>query len=134
MRSERADNPPAQSSLPAKSGWVRDLSIACAKGDRHAVDLAHRRFAPGLRALFVKRLGGPGAERRQSGGGETADDLCQRTWTMVWEAVSSGKYDPDRAAISTFIYAVGNMVWLRHLRAAGRAGGAGVSRAMAVGQ
>ena len=28
----------------------------------------------------------------------------------------SGRYDPDRAAITTFVYAVGNNAWLTHLR------------------
>jgi DNA-directed RNA polymerase specialized sigma24 family protein len=39
----------------------------------------------------------------------------------VWQSVSSGKYDPTRAAISTFVYAVASKVWLQHLRGTRRA-------------
>ena len=43
----------------------------------------------------------------------TAEDLAQRTWLAVWEAVSQGRYDPARAAISTYVYAVSQNVY-RH--------------------
>ena len=43
----------------------------------------------------------------------TAEDLSQRTWQAVWQAVSEGRYDPSRAAISTYIYAVSQNVY-RH--------------------
>lgn len=78
------------------------------------MDAVHARFAPGLRSLFLRRVG----EKRA----DLADDLCQRTWMMTWNAILEGKYDPQRAAISTFLYAVANNAWLRHLRAAGRDG------------
>ncbi len=44
------------------------------------------------------------------------DDLCQKTWASVWKALSEGKYDPERAAITTFVYAVANNAWMTHLR------------------
>ncbi len=102
-----------QQPTESPAAWVRQLSTACARGDRAAMDAAHVRFAPGLRTLFVRRVG----EQRT----DLADDLCQRTWTMTWEAILAGKYDPSRAAISTFVYAVANNAWLRHLRSLGRA-------------
>lgn len=89
------------------------MSEACARRERPAMDAVHARFAPGLRALFLRRVGERNAD--------TADELCQRTWMMTWEAIQAGKYDPTRAAISTFLYAVANNAWLRYLRSKGRA-------------
>ncbi|HYD00146.1 MAG TPA: RNA polymerase sigma factor [Phycisphaerales bacterium] len=48
-----------------------------------------------------------------TGDAHTAEDLAQKTWLAVWEAVSGGRYDPGRAAISTFVYAVSQNVY-RH--------------------
>lgn len=88
------------------------MSASCASADRSAFDAVHVRFGPGLRAVFARRAG----EART----DLLDDLCQRTWMMTWQAILAGKYDPQRSAISTFIYAVANNVWLRHLRSLGR--------------
>ncbi|MFT3684947.1 MAG: sigma-70 family RNA polymerase sigma factor [Phycisphaerales bacterium] len=41
------------------------------------------------------------------------EDLAQQTWKAVWEACSTGRYDPKRSAMSTFVYAVGQNVF-RH--------------------
>ena len=51
-----------------------------------------------------------------TGGEDLADDLAQRTWMNVWRAVSAGKFDPTRAAFSTFVYAVATNVWRQYLR------------------
>lgn len=91
---------------------LSDLASSAAAGDRVAVDALHRRLEPGLRRLFLKRTGG-----RE----EIAEDLCQRTWTACWRALALGKYEPARAAFSTYLYAIGSRVWLEHLRRAGRA-------------
>lgn len=40
-----------------------------------------------------------------------AEDLAQRTWASVWQAIDSGRYDPARAAITTFVYAVAQNHW-----------------------
>jgi len=47
---------------------------------------------------------------RTGGRSELADDFSQKTWVAVWQALIAGKYEPDRAAISTFVYAVGYRV------------------------
>lgn len=90
---------------------LSDLAAAAARGDRAAVDALHRRFDPGLRRLFLART---------AGRDEAADDLCQRAWTACWRALALGKYDPARAAFSTYLYAIASRVWLEHLRRAGR--------------
>jgi len=87
------------------------LSRAAAVGDHNALSRLHARFAPGLHRLFLKRTRG-----RE----DLSDDLAQRAWTLVWESIQRGRYDPDRATMSTFVYAVANNVWLQHLRKAGR--------------
>lgn len=68
-----------------------------------------------------------------TGDAHTADDLAQQTWQGVWEAVSQGRYDPQRAALSTFVYAVSQNVYRHWLRrqatAAGHAPAIAVSAA-----
>ncbi|MFZ4574563.1 MAG: RNA polymerase sigma factor [Phycisphaerales bacterium] len=67
----------------------------------------HSRLSPGLRRLFLERA---------AGRSDLADELTQRTWTLAWRALTENKYDPARAAFSTFVYAVAQNVWLQHLR------------------
>lgn len=90
---------------------LAQLSRAAAAGDPSAFTELHNRFNTGLVRLFLKRTSG-----RQ----DVAEDLAQRAWTLAWDSITKGKYDPSRASLSTFVYAVGNNVWLQHLRRAGR--------------
>ncbi|GEM_PF-1631495 len=48
------------------------------------------------------------------------EDLSQKSLVGLWQALSRGRYDPQRSAITTFAYAIGHKVWLQHLRATGR--------------
>lgn len=86
---------------------------APSSADREAVAEAHRRYSTGLRAYFVRR----GVD------GGKAEELAQQTWATLWGAVRAGRYDPGRAALSTFLYAIAANVWLRDRRASGRRGG-----------
>ena len=86
---------------------LADLCAAAAGGDRAAFDALHRRLSGGVRKLFLDRT---------TGRADVAEELCQRTWVGVWQSLSTGKYDPGRAAISTFVYAVASKIWLQHLR------------------
>lgn len=54
--------------------------------------------------------------KRTGGRDDVVEDLSQKTWAAVWKALQEGKYDPGRAAITTFVYAVGHNAWLTHLR------------------
>lgn len=90
-----------------------EVCRAAAAGDHAAFTLLHERFSAGLVRLFLKRT---------NGRDDVAEDLAQRAWTLVWDAIRQGRYDPDRASLSTFVYAVGNNVWLQHLRKVGRQG------------
>ena len=58
---------------------------------------------------------------RTGGRAEVAEELSQRTWVVVWEAIRSGKYDPSRSAITTYVYAVSHKVWLQYVRSSARA-------------
>lgn len=86
---------------------LRDLSARAAAGDHGAFEQIHGRVGPGLRRLLL---------RRSAGREDIVDDLCQKTWGSVWKALSEGKYDPERSAITTFVYAVANNAWMSHLR------------------
>jgi RNA polymerase sigma factor (sigma-70 family) len=91
---------------------LASLAAGAASGDQSSFERLHRRLSGGLLRLFRERTGGRA---------DLAEDFSQRTWSQVWQALRDGKYDPSRAAISTFIYAVGHRVWLQHLRSKGRA-------------
>lgn len=108
------DKPLPVASVSAREPDAQELhalSRAAASGDHAAVARLHARFAPGLHRLFLKRV---------RGRDDIADDLAQRAWTLVWDSIKRGRYDPDRATMSTFVYAVANNVWLQYLRKAGR--------------
>jgi RNA polymerase sigma factor (sigma-70 family) len=86
---------------------IRRAAGRVAAGDERAFEAIHERFDAGLRRFFLTRGGGRV---------EQAEELAQRTWVQVWRSMSDGKYDPRRAAPSTFIYAVASKMWLRHCR------------------
>lgn len=90
---------------------LRDLCAGAMAGDERAFEHLHRRVGGGIRRLLLKRSGG-----RE----ELVDDLTQKTWSSVWQAFKAGKYDPERSAITTFVYAVANNAWLSHLRSFAR--------------
>ncbi len=76
-------------------------------GDRAAFEQLILRFEPGLKRLLLRRAGGRS---------ELVEEIIHETWIAVWEALVGGRYDPTRAAISTFIYAIAHKRWLQHLR------------------
>jgi RNA polymerase sigma factor (sigma-70 family) len=100
-------NPTALPSPGRDEPTLRDLSARAGEGDHDAFEQLHRRIGAGLRRLLL---------RRSNGREDLVDDLCQKTWSSVWKALSEGKYDPERSAITTFVYAVANNAWMSHLR------------------
>lgn len=89
---------------------LQSLAAAAAAGDDRAFGELHDRLAGGLLRFFARRLGG------RPDAATIADELAQQTWVEVWRAMRDRRYDPARAAISTFIYAVGYRVWLQERR------------------
>lgn len=90
---------------------LQELAARALAGDRLAFDQAVHRLSPGLERLIGKRT---------NNDANVTQELCQQAWAEVWGAMARGRYDPKKAALSTFAYAVAHKVWLRHLRAAGR--------------
>jgi len=106
--------PPGSAELAksvARQESMAQLAAAATGGSRQAFEAIHRRLAGGLMRMLAQRAG-PRPE--------LVDDLSQRTWLAVWEAFQKGRYDPAKAAVTTFIYAVGYKMWLQHLRTASR--------------
>jgi RNA polymerase sigma-70 factor (ECF subfamily) len=101
-----------ETQTPRRDSSLQHLTLRAARGDEGAFAALHQRLGGGLFRLFLERTGGRS---------ELADDFSQKTWVAVWQALTAGKYDPGRAAISTFVYAVGYRVWLQHMRTTGRA-------------
>lgn len=91
---------------------LRDLAVGAARGDERAFEALHRRLSPGLKRLLLTR-----ANQRH----DVVEDITQRTWTAVWQALREKRYDENKSAITTFVYAVGYKLWLQHLRKEGRA-------------
>lgn len=79
-------------------------------------DVIYARYSPGLKLHFLAKL------RRQPNAELDADALAQNAWALFDSALRRGKYDPARAQLSTFLYAIAHHVWLTFLRN-GRASG-----------
>ena len=103
-------SPPSANEPPADS--PNRLAERVSEGDHGAFEKLVRRFDGGLRRLLRRRSGGRD---------DLAEELAHETWTAVWEALQRGRYDPEKAAISTFIYAVAHKRWLQYLRRSGQA-------------
>lgn len=120
-------NPPSNvppSSSPRHSaaghsdrGAVESALARAAAGDPRALSELHRSLNPGLVRHFLRLVGGHGAGGREA----AAEELAQQTWIAFSGALREGKYDPSRARLSTFLYAISSNIYLRHLRASGRA-------------
>jgi RNA polymerase sigma factor (sigma-70 family) len=104
--------PQQPTSSPNASPTLRELAAAASRGDARAFEQIHLRLAGGVRRLLQSRL------HRQP---ELAEELAQRTWVAVFEAFRAARYNPAKAEVSTFIYAVAYKTWLRHARHGPRA-------------
>lgn len=99
----------SQSGHPAPAGdTLRELCAHAAAGDESAFERIHTRLGNGLKRFLRKRVG-----RRE----DVIDELSQRAWIAAWEALQQRRYDPERAAFTTFLYGVGYKLWLQHARA-----------------
>jgi RNA polymerase sigma-70 factor, ECF subfamily len=72
----------------------RQTMAALASGDRQALARLIHRHGPGLRRFLAGMLSSP----------HEAEDLAQETFLRVWSAAV--RYDPDKAAPSTWIYRI----------------------------
>jgi len=85
---------------------LRALAGRALAGDSSAFEALHDRLDGGLRRLLARLGSAP----------QQVDELSQRTWMETWKAVQSRRFDPERAAFSTFLYAVARNVHLQHRR------------------
>lgn len=95
-----------------------ELSELCARaaaGDENAFERLHARLGAGLQRFLRKRVGARP---------EVVEDLAQRTWTAAWSALRERRYDPHRAAFTTFLYGIACKVWLQSARMSPRAASA----------
>ena len=86
---------------------LRRLSAAAQQGDERAYHAIHARLDAGLRRFLMKRT---------HEDAELAEELAQRSWVALWEALRDGRYDPQRSALTTFLYGVGYKQYLQHAR------------------
>jgi RNA polymerase sigma factor (sigma-70 family) len=103
---------PDQPRLPGAdaSSRIDELSRRAVAGDHAALSDLHAALTPGLNRHFARKLSGV----RDSDA--LADELAQNTWVLLWSLLQAGKYDPTRARLTTFIYAVSHIAWLRFMR------------------
>jgi RNA polymerase sigma factor (sigma-70 family) len=86
------------------------LAAHAQSGNPAAFEQLIKLLEPGLKRMLLRRTGG---QR------ELAEDLTQRTRIALWQALSARRYDPAKAAVSTFAYAIAYKLWLQHLRRRG---------------
>lgn len=80
------------------------LARIAAQQDRAAFTALYARFAPKVKAYAFKR----GADNA------AADELAQEVMFIVWRRAE--KYDPARAAVSTWIYTIARNRWIDLMR------------------
>lgn len=85
---------------------LTELAKRVAEADAEAFARVHERLGGSLRRLLTQRCNDA----------DLAEELAQKAWAGVWEAVLKRRYDPSKSAISTFVYAVAHHAWLKHLR------------------
>lgn len=98
--------PPPAVSLP--DDLVRAVRAVAQNQDRHAFALIFGHFAPRVKA-YLLRLGADSA---------SAEDLMQDIMLSVWR--HAGSYDPDQAAVSTWIFTIARNRRIDALRRAKR--------------
>lgn len=91
---------------------LSELAQRAIGGDAAAFEELHRRLGGGLKQFLARRVGN---------NQDLVEELAQEAWVGAWRALRDERYDPTRAAFSTFLYAVGYKVFLRYLRERGRA-------------
>ncbi|MDX2116996.1 MAG: sigma-70 family RNA polymerase sigma factor [Planctomycetota bacterium] len=95
---------------PAASSHLDALAARVIAGDEFALAELHEALTPGLTRHFLRKLGG---QRRAI---EQAEELAQAAWVQVWALLQRGAYDPQRARLTTYIYGVAHIVWMRAMR------------------
>lgn len=107
---EHVEHPPQAATIARQE--LAAVAARAAQGDAHALTNLQRRLHSGLTRWFA---------RTWPTDSERVERLAHETWIEVWQSLANGRYDPKRAAISTFAFAVAGNLRLRELRSIGRA-------------
>lgn len=114
-RARGKENPVENGTLTEKSGdteqWSRLLARVGAESDRQAYGALFNHFAPQVKAYGLSTQGVPGVAA-------FADELVQETMVKVWKRASA--FDPNRAAASTWIFAIARNARIDLLRRGAR--------------
>ncbi|QOJ15394.1 MAG: sigma-70 family RNA polymerase sigma factor [Planctomycetia bacterium] len=111
-----ADRPPrgyqsatrmSDSNPPIPAATLADLAQRAALGEEDAFELIYARLAGGLKRFLTKRCG-----RRP----ELVEELAQRAWVELWRALREQRYDPQKAAVTTYLYSLTIKLWLKYAR------------------
>src|SRR5882672_7914335 len=92
---------------PQADQALQHLAAQALAGDESAFETLYRRLHGGLHRFLLRRV---------AGSAEVAEELAQRAWVEVWRAFQEQRYDPTRAAVTTYVYAIGYKIWLQHCR------------------
>ncbi len=84
-----------------------ELAAKAAGGDEAAFATLYHRLHGGVKR-FIQRRGATQPD--------VIEEVAQHAWVEVWRGLRLGRYDPDRGAVTTFIYAIAFHTWLHHQR------------------
>ena len=90
--------------MPTGDEWVQLVKAIARAGDRTAFARLFEHFAPRVKAFLM----------RSGVASELAEEIAQETLTNVWCKAAS--YDPARAQVSTWIYAIARNLLVDQMR------------------
>ncbi|MBN9219304.1 MAG: sigma-70 family RNA polymerase sigma factor [Mesorhizobium sp.] len=85
------------------------MSLVAASQDREAFAELFDHYAPRIKTMMMRR----GATR------DRAEDLAQETLIRLWR--KAAQYDPERATVSAWVYAIARNISVDEIRREGRA-------------
>ncbi|MBW9262740.1 MAG: sigma-70 family RNA polymerase sigma factor [Candidatus Thiodiazotropha sp. (ex. Lucinisca nassula)] len=81
--------------------WLRSVAE---RRDRHAFEQLYGYFAPKIKGYML----------RQGADDASADDLAQETMVQIWR--KANHYDPQKAAVSTWVFSVARNLQIDRMR------------------
>ena len=90
--------------MPTQEEFNACMAAIARDGDRQAFAALFKHFAPRVKG-YLMRLGTAG---------ERAEELAQETMVVLWRRAAT--FDPQRAALSTWIFTVARNLRIDHLR------------------
>ena len=91
-------------SMPTQEDFNACMAAIARDGDRQAFAALFKHFAPRVKG-YLMRLGTAG---------ERAEEIAQETMVVLWRRAAT--FDPQRAALSTWVFTVARNLRIDHLR------------------